>query len=34
MAHQGQTRHASEAMLARYIREGELFTDNAAGALL
>jgi integrase len=29
-----QTRHASDAMLARYIREGELFTDNAAGALL
>jgi integrase len=29
-----QTRHASEAMLARYIREGQLFTDNAVGALL
>ena len=29
-----QTRHASDAMLARYIREGELFTENAAGALL
>jgi integrase len=29
-----QTRHASDAMLARYIRDGELFTDNAAGALL
>jgi integrase len=29
-----QTRHASEAMLSRYIRDGELFTDNAAGALL
>jgi integrase len=29
-----QTRHASDAMLARYIREGELFTDNAAGAFL
>jgi integrase len=29
-----QTRHASDAMLARYIREGELFIDNAAGALL
>jgi integrase len=29
-----QTRHASEAMLVRYIREGELFTENAAGALL
>jgi integrase len=30
----GQTRHASDAMLSRYIREGELFIDNAAGALL
>lgn len=29
-----QTRHASDAMLARYIRAGELFLDNAAGALL
>jgi integrase len=29
-----QTRHASEATLAHYIRQGELFTDNAAGALL
>ena len=29
-----QTRHASDAMLARYIRDGEMFTDNAAGALL
>ena len=29
-----QTRHASDAMLSRYIREGELFSDNAAGALL
>ena len=29
-----QTGHASDAMLARYIRHGELFTDNAAGALL
>jgi integrase len=29
-----QTRHASDSMLARYIREGELFTENAAGALL
>jgi integrase len=29
-----QTGHASEAMLARYVREGELFTGNAAGALL
>jgi hypothetical protein len=29
-----QTGHASEAMLARYIRDGELFVDNAAGALL
>ncbi|WP_436637648.1 site-specific integrase [Microbaculum sp. FT89] len=29
-----QTGHASDAMLARYIRDGELFSDNAAGALL
>jgi integrase len=29
-----QTRHASDATLSRYIRDGELFTDNAAGALL
>lgn len=29
-----QTRHASDAMLARYIRDGELFAANAAGALL
>jgi integrase len=29
-----QTRHASDAMLSRYIREGELFTENAAGVLL
>lgn len=29
-----QTGHASDAMLARYIRDGELFTGNAAGALL
>lgn len=29
-----QTGHTSEAMLARYIRDGELFTDNAAGMLL
>lgn len=29
-----QTRHASDAMLARYVRDGELFTGNAAGALL
>lgn len=28
------TGHASEAMLGRYIRDGELFIDNAAGALL
>ncbi|WP_038972190.1 site-specific integrase [Bradyrhizobium genomosp. III] len=28
-----QTRHASDAMLSRYIRDGELFTHNAAGAL-
>jgi len=29
-----QTGHASDAMLARYVREGELFTGNAAGVLL
>lgn len=29
-----QTGHTSDAMLARYVREGELFTGNAAGALL
>jgi integrase len=29
-----QTGHASDAMLARYIRDSELFIDNAAGALL
>lgn len=29
-----QTGHASDAMLARYIRNGELFTNNASGALL
>ena len=29
-----QTRHASDAMLARYIRKAELFSDNAAGVLL
>lgn len=29
-----QTGHASEAMLGRYIRDGQLFTGNAAGALL
>ncbi len=28
------TGHASDAMLSRYIRDGELFTDNAAGVLL
>ena len=30
----GQTGHASDAMLARYIRDGEMFTNNAAAALL
>ncbi len=30
----GQTGHASDAMLARCVRDGELFVDNAAGALL
>ena len=29
-----QTGHASDAMLARYVRDGELFLNNAAGALL
>ena len=29
-----QTGHASDVMLGRYIRDGELFNDNAAGALL
>jgi integrase len=29
-----QTGHSSDAMLARYVRDGEMFTDNAAGALL
>jgi integrase len=29
-----QTGHASDAMLLRYVRDGELFTENAAGALL
>ena len=29
-----QTGHASDTMLARYIRDGELFTGNAVGALL
>ena len=29
-----QTGHASDAMLNRYIRDGEMFTSNAAGAVL
>jgi integrase len=29
-----QTGHASDAMLSRYIRDGELFVGNAAGAVL
>ena len=29
-----QTGHTSDSMLARYVREGELFTGNAAGTLL
>lgn len=29
-----QTGHASDAMLSRYIRDGSLFTENAAGMLL
>lgn len=28
------TRHASDSMLARYVRVGDMFTDNAAGAVL
>jgi integrase len=30
----GQTGHASDAMLSRYVRDGEKFVGNAAGALL
>jgi integrase len=29
-----QTRHASDTMLARYVRDGALFSQNAAGELL
>ncbi len=29
-----QTGHASDGMLARYVRAGELFLDNAVGSLL
>jgi integrase len=29
-----QTGHVLDAMVAHYIRDGKLFTDNAAGALL
>ncbi len=29
-----QTGHKSDAMLGRYVRDGNLFTDNAAGAVL
>jgi integrase len=29
-----QTGHASDAMLARYVRDGDMFTGNAAGAVL
>ena len=29
-----QTGHASDTMLARYIRDGDMFTDNTAGAVL
>lgn len=29
-----QTGHTSDSMLARYVREGELFSGNASGALL
>lgn len=28
-----QTGHATDAMLSRYVRDGELFLGNAAGAL-
>jgi len=28
------TGHASDAMLARYVRLADIFTDNAAGAIL
>ncbi len=31
---QAQTGHASDAMLRRDIRDGEMFVDNAAGAVL
>jgi integrase len=29
-----QTGHASDAMLSRYVRDGELFVGNAAGVVL
>jgi len=29
-----QTGHASDAVLSRHIRDGELFVDNVAGVLL
>jgi integrase len=29
-----QTGHASDAMLSRYVRDGELFLGNAAGILI
>ena len=29
-----QTGHASDVMLSRYIRDGELFEGNAAGGVL
>ncbi|WP_245897013.1 tyrosine-type recombinase/integrase [Sphingomonas fennica] len=29
-----QTGHKSDAMLARYVRDGDMFTDNAAGVVL
>lgn len=29
-----QTGHASDAMLARYIRDANIFVDNAAGVVL
>jgi len=30
----GQTGRASDVMLARYVRDGELFVENASGQLL
>jgi len=30
----GRRHHASDAMMARYVRDGKMFLDNVAGALL